>query len=317
MSAPVGNSMITPQRNHDGDPMLHFMSDDQRLERLFSRPVTESQFSSNDSTMFATEDDRSTVYMSQSMTARHSLYSSSSMPSMTCDNMSSPSVSNVSTQYNLPMYNLPFDSSGEVYTYRSTGPIAVNRGPLGEGTFRCLFAFSGCTEFCRKDIWKDHVSSHLSDVTPPELCICPICEKSFESTPPEVNWSRFLNHILGHNYSGTIRPSQEFLEFCRDKDIISEFTTQRFDPSLATHEVPQVLYPYRGHDRGRDRERERNCTPRSFLNNPSLFPDVARVEYPATWGVGSSDSTRPRVSQGSVMVNRGNLRARGGGGHRA
>lgn len=225
------------------------------------------------------------------------MYSTLSTPTLEGGDTSSTSASSLSTMYNRPMYNLSSDTFGNPYTnHISAGrPFEVRtRQPRG-AMYKCLFAFDGCRDICTQDTWKAHVNTHLSDVEPPEFCTCFICGESFEKGI--VTWSRFLDHTLGHKYAGTPKPDQEFIEFCRDNDIISEYTHGRYGANFAAPMAAPDSHRYR------QREHESFSTPRTIVDD-----NVARVDYPSEWRVVDSGMRRA----GDIVVNRSAPRARGG-----
>lgn len=304
----AGVNMIPPKTGYNGGPISHFLASGDPWHGISSvegsfHPRLRDQVDNNSSTVVA-EDGRSLSSHTPRlvMSARTSMDSASSMPALTSDDMSFRSVSDLSsTQCNRQMYNLPSDSSGGLYTHRSNiaRPVAA---ALKEGMYRCLFAFDGCTTSCALDTWESHVNTHLSDVEPPESCTCTICDQEFKSGISgeelelgacKATWGRFLNHVLSHKYRGAFKPNSAFVEFCRDKDIISDFTSQRFNQNLTTR--PQY------------RERERR-TPRRLVNTASVdSPDIAQVEYRSSWGENST--AMQQAIERDIVVNRSNSRA--------
>lgn len=303
----AGINMIPAKPGHNGCPITHYLESGGPWHGISSvegssHPRSRDQVDKNSSTVVA-EDGRSLLSNTPrlAMSARASMDSASSMPGLTSDDMSFWSVSDLSsTQCNRQMYNLPSDSSGGLYTHRPNvaRPAALPK----EGMYRCLFAFGGCTTFCTPDTWESHVNTHLSDVDPPESCTCTICDQQFKSEisgeelelgARKATWGRFLKHVLSHKYRGAFKPNSAFAEFCRDKDIISDFTSQRFDQNLMAR--PQY------------RERERR-TPRRLANTASIdSPDMAQVEYRSSWG--EDTAAMQQAIERDIVVNRSNSRA--------
>lgn len=304
--------MIPSKTGYNGCPITHFLASGDPWNGISSvegtgsfHPRLRDQVDSS-STVVA-EDGRSLLshIPRQVMSGRTSGGSTSSIPTLTSDNRSFRSVSDLSsTQCNWQMYNLPSDSSGGFYTHRPNvaQPVSPHAAASKEGMYPCIFAFVGCTTFCALETWESHVNTHLLDADPPESCTCTICDQEFKSGisgeelelgARKATWSRFLNHVLSHKYRGAFNPNSEFSEFCRDKNIISDFTIQRFDQNPTTR--PQY------------RERERR-TPRRPANTASINPpDTAQVEYRSSWG--ENTAVMQQAIERDIVVNRGNSRA--------
>lgn len=310
--------MIPKKPGHNGCPISHFMNDDQPWDGISGgvghshpRPPSDQhqrRVGGGSSTALADDGRSLLTHPSRLMrSARNSMYSASSMPALTNGGISSRSVSDLSsTLYNQQMYNLTSDSFGDLYTYRYNAgqSVGIHSGASREGMYYCLFAFDGCAMLSTLDTWKAHVNAHMSDIRPPESCTCTICDEKFESGIPEVTWSRFLDHILYHKYPRAVKPDPAFLEFCQDKGIISDYTSQRFDPNFTTNPASPEPYQYRE----RERERERTRTPRRFA--PIESHDVAQVEYPSSWG--EAMPVMQQAIERDIEVNRGNSRAHRG-----
>lgn len=316
MYTTAGMGIITQKPRYSGCPISHFLADDHPWHGLSgvgssdSRPRTDYQVENGSSTVMA-EDGGSLHTPRSMMSARNSMYSTSSIPTLTSDGMSSRSGSDLSsTQCNQQMYNLPSDSFGILNTHRPNAahPVAVHTMASREGMYRCLFSFIGCTTFCTLDTWVSHVNTHLSDADPPESCLCTICGEEFESESgiPKETWGRFLNHVLNHGYPGAFNPDPVFVEFCRVNDMISDFTSQRLDQNITARAS------YQHHGRELDRERERR-TPRRVVHTASIeFPEIAQVEYRSSWG--EVTPVAQRAIERDIVVNRGS--PRGHRGHR-
>lgn len=266
----LGKHMIHPQSQYGEDGISTFLKAEERLGQLLYPTVPDG--------------DRLSENQPEKQRGR---YQSSPVPALTIDGSTSSGSATTSTLYNLQMYSLSTDSNGILSTNRNLGPTVINATPR-EGDYQCLFAFDDCQELCTLDTWKEHVNSHLSDVVPPESCRCSICGEPFEAGDPHLTWSRFLDHVLNHRYRGQIAPDQDFLEFCRENDLISELTMGRYDPHASAQRVSQEPYQYR------------QQTPRRFMTPRGL----AQVEYPSTWG----EETQPVQRPMDVMVNRAHVR---------
>lgn len=308
--------MIPQKAGCNGGPILRFLDGDHPWHGISSaqggpyhRP--NDRTGDNSSTMMA-EDGRSLQSHPSRlmMSAGNSMYSGPSTPGLTSNGTSSQSVSDLSsTQCSHQMYNLPSDSFGNLNTYRPITARSVAIHPPVEGTYRCLFAFDGCSELRTLDTWKAHVDGHLSDADRPESCLCTICGKEFESGIPDVTWGRFLSHVLYHKYPGNFNPDSAFVEFCRDKGIISDYTCQR----CFTAQSPPELHQRRDRNREREPERDRRArTPRRMVDAPVESRDVAQVEYRASWG---EETAMQQAIERDIVVNRGNSRVQRG--HRA
>ncbi|KAI5852408.1 hypothetical protein DFP73DRAFT_522511 [Morchella snyderi] len=196
-------------------------------------------------------------------------YLSSPVPALDNSSMTTLDSSGLSyISHPHQMYSLQ-DYGGVLYTRRHLRPVAVNCSPK-RGSYRCLFAFNACTEYCTHENWVNHVESHLRGIDPPKSCKCTICGESFETDTPAITWNRFLSHVIDHRYPGSVIPDPEFLEYCTNNDIISVYTMSRADPRPGTLQMARSQEPHM----------YRRKTPRRFID---MSTSVATVDYPHDW----------------------------------
>lgn len=217
--------------------------------------------------------------------------SSSSLP--TLDNSPSDlSTSSLSTTCNRQMWNLQGDGHGGLYTHRrQTAGAPIQTVGRTEGIYPCLFAFNMCLELATsKEAWISHINSHFTEaeVKFPPKNTCTFCGESFlEDSTAGGSWGRFLDHLFTHytrERFSQILPHSDFVGYCREMDLISDFTSGRCEAAQRTLSE---------HDR----------TPRSHAGS---IETTAEVFYPTTW-----EENTPRIA--TVTVNRGGRR---GGGRR-
>ena len=277
--------------------MQQFLTEQQRLDRFAipSAPLEHSDFpppsSSHPSDLSVAGADcgSSTTHQSDRMhRCEGSTYTTSSMPTLDYSSLTSPSSPTPSTCYHPQMYGFHEDSSGALYTYQSVStPVRTEARP--DGTHPCLFFFNGCSEaFGREEDWVAHVGSHFAsnEILPPSPCICSVCGTPFSAYDPPLNWERFLKHTFNEHYvrdklSQGIPPHPDFVRYCRDAAMISEFTCTRIE----------------GYQRVTS---EDDRIPRSSRGRPRGDADIARVHYPGTW---ESSEAQPRTAT-TVVVNR-------------
>jgi len=272
--------------------MQQFLTEQQRLDRFAipSTPLEHRNFPpqpSSDISVAEADCGSSTAHRSDRMPrCEGSTYTTSSMPTLDNSSLTSLSSPTPSTYYHPQMYKLQEDSSGALYTYQPVSPT-VRTGTRPDGTHPCLFSFNGCSEaFGREEDWVAHVDSHFAnEIPPPPSCICSVCGEPFSAYDPLLNWGRFLKHTFNDHYvrgglAHGIPPHPDFVRYCRDRSMISDFTCTRFEGYQAISEDDR--------------------TPRSIRNRPQRDADIARVHYPVTW---ESSEAQPRTTT-TVVVNR-------------
>lgn len=270
--------MIQHPTRYRESPMATFLGDD-ALDLVAPVPFDES--SSSD------DGEPSEIPLKQ-----RGRYLSSPVPALDNSSMTTLNSSGLSYILHPQMYSLQDDGDGVLSTGRHLRPVAVNCSPK-RGSYRCLFAFNACPEYCAPETWVSHVESHLGGVDPPKSCKCTICDQPFETDTPAITWNRFLHHVIDHRYEGSVTPDTEFLEYCKNKDIISEYTMSRSDQRSGKPQTTRSQEPHM----------YRQKTPRRFID---VSDSVARVDYPHDW---SAQTERQEPERVLVPTRRERIRA--------
>jgi hypothetical protein len=251
--------LIQPPTRYRETPMATFLGDD-ALDLVAPVPFDDSSSS---------DDGEPCERPLEIPLKQRGRYLSSPVPALDNSSMTTLNSSGLSYIVHPQMYSLQDNGGGVLSTGRHLRPVAVNCSPK-KGSYRCLFAFNACPEYCTPETWVSHVESHLGGIDPPKSCKCTICGKPFETDTPAITWNRFLYHVIGHRYQGSVIPDTEFLDYCANNDIISEYTMSRSDPRPGKPQTTRSQEPHM----------YRQKTPRRFID---ASDSVARVDYPHDW----------------------------------